>query len=722
MIRKVVIVFALMMGQLFALESVPPEEIDGFWIWVALFTLGFIGIVILFLSSKQMLSLKKMYERMFSKQKEIEQKQAYFLTNISENIHNMAKEALEKELKGVSEPSRSAKKESRLEKVKDNLLEATNDLIGFLRLKSKKVKIERAAFDLNNVLNEISGSICSKFSGSKVELIFDIEHNTPVKLVGDSLHLGQVLYNILEHRIENLNDELLTLHIDLVHTEEGIVTLEFSFKDNGEGMSTETLENLFIPYYIEEKKEYRGLGLFVANELIGMMDGNLSVESTLGKGSTFTLTLPFEVTKEQENPYALEEIPAKKRIFILDSHYESALAMKKMFTYFRYDVDVVAKEKFVKSLLTLSSYDVVLLEEALLDFKTLEALKAVKSTKPLKVVSINSLLHVQQTQYLNDDVVDKVLLKPLTQERVFELMKGLYPPEKGEEQEEIVHTLKAKVIESDLSESKNITQESFKVFSGRKLLIVEDNIINQKVLTNLLRLSGMEISIANNGREAVDMVRNGKTRFDLVLMDINMPVMDGYSATQAIRYEKQFDTLPIVAFTALLLESEIQKMFKSGVNAFLSKPLNIGKLYTAMALFLLDESSSVSVEEVVNVPVAEIEYVSLDVEAGIRHSNNNEALYIEVLKEFLSAYGKSDQVFATLVREQRYAQLKMLCLDMKGLTGSIGADDMHEEIGEIYKLLLYNKFDLLPTYIKVYSKELMSLVRSIELYLEHKEG
>jgi response regulator RpfG family c-di-GMP phosphodiesterase len=206
--------------------------------------------------------------------------------------------------------------------------------------------------------------------------------------------------------------------------------------------------------------------------------------------------------------------------------------------------------------------------------------------------------------------------------------------------------------------------------------------------------------------------------FDLVLMDINMPVMDGFAATQAIREEKKFDTLPIVAFTALVLDSEIQKMFDSGMNAFLAKPLNIGKLYTALAMYLLDMPNKYNNENssVVNT----YDLPGLNIRVGIRHSNNSEAFYLEILKEFIEAYGQSNEVFSNLVDEHRYEQLKMLCLDMKGLSGTIGAEDMNAKIEEIQKLLLYNKHDLLHNYIDIYKQELLKLGKSIHLYIQTK--
>ncbi len=697
--------------------------IEAFWIWGVIFALAVITVIILFLSSRRIEKMQKIHENIFNKQLDMEQKQALLLTSMSENIHNVAKEALEKSTEAMEKINSSFKSDMlELTHVEDTLLDVTTDLIEFLRLKSKKVEIVNEEFNLNNVLNELSGTLCSRFNGSQVELIFDIDNSIPRRLIGDSLYLGQILNNILETSMEMLKDEELKLKISMFNTSKDKVELQFQVIDSGVGMTAEELDSLFTPYYDEESSRYIGLGLFVAKELVSMMDGELSVQSYSGKGSTYTITLPFKmVDPENQRRYRLpQKVLTDKKVFIVDHSYNSALAIKKMFAYFKHDVKVISIEKFKQSIPKLTPYDIVVLDESLLTPRLLDYLKQIKEEKEFKVIALNSLLRVTQNRVV-DDLVDKVMMKPLNQERVFEMISSLY--EKKVAPTEIDNNItgpeKAKVYKSTILETKDIKQQSFSVFNGKKVLIVEDNVINQKVLINILHLSGIEITIANNGQEAVNLVTRAQAKeFDLVLMDINMPVMDGFAATQAIKEEKKFDTLPIVAFTALVLDSEIQKMFDSGMNAFLAKPLNIGKLYTALAMYLLDMPNKYNNENssVVNT----YDLPGLNIKVGIRHSNNSEALYLEILKEFIEAYGQSNEVFSNLVDEHRYEQLKMLCLDMKGLSGTIGAEDMNVKIEEIQKLLLYNKHDLLHSYIDIYKQELLKLGKSIHLYIQTK--
>ena len=696
------------------------SDIDNLNFWVALITLAAVALLILFVSSRQAKRLQALHQTLFDKQLEMETNQNLLLTTMSENIHNIAKQALEEGRQVINTPTATAEdKEEMFVNVENRLLDVTNDLIDFLRLKSKKVDIVNEEFNINNVLNEVSGTICSHFAGSQCELIFDIDKNIPRRLIGDSLHLGQILESILEYQMDQANLTEVKLEISMFDTYADNIEMQFKVTDTGIGLTTEAIDNLFIPYYDEELGSYIGLGLFVSNELVTMMDGKLSVQSTIGKGSTFTLSIPLKVVdKENKRMYRLpKKVLIEKKVLIVDDNYNSALAIKKMFAYFRHNVRVLTPEEFRRNIPNLTPYDIVVLHESLFNHRLVEYITKIKMGKSLKVIALNALLRADKSTFV-DDILDMHLFKPLNQERIFELIVNMYdlkdmvnPETKTSDDSKKIKTHKSHILET-----KDITRERFKDFKGKNLLIVEDNLINQKVLTNLLYVSEMKIIIANNGQEAVDLIKEGKMKFDLVLMDINMPIMDGYTATQMIRLDTKFDLLPIVAFTALVLDSEIKKMFHSGINAFLAKPLNIGKLYTAMAMYMLDEPlSQVQLSDFA--PREIKKYAGIDIEDGISRSNKNEALYLEVLKEFSEAYGESDHTFAMLVKEHRYEQIKMLCVDMKGLSGAIGADDMHDLMTEILQLLLYKKYEFIINYQEKYIFEIQTLNRSIKQYL-----
>lgn len=690
------------------------ENMETFWVWVALFALAFVGIVILYVSSRQTKKIQELHQKMIEKQIEMEKNQNLLLTKMSENIHKIAKQALEKHHQSPDALEKPyITKDEILENVENRLLSVTNDLIDFLRLKSQKIEIINEKFNINNVLNEVSGYICSTFSGKNTELIFDIDHNVPRYMIGDSLHLGQILTSILEHIMKHYHADEVKLEIAMFRTSDTNIELQFKLSETGGSLSSEDIETLFSPYYDENKGQYIGLGLFIAKELSCLMKGELSVQSVLGKGSTFTLTLPFDIIKSNDKRvYRLpNKIFKEQKIFIVDNSYNSALAIKKSFAYFKNEVKVISKNEFLRHMPNLTVYDIIVLNEGLFTPSLVEYLKKIKSGKQLKVIALNALLHSDKNSFV-DEIIDVHLYKPLNQERIFELLVDMYDIKlptilDAKNKTEIPH---AKIHKGHIIGTKHVTNAHFHEFKGKNVLIVEDNLINQKVLINLLDQSGIHISVANNGQEAVDLVKGSQIDFDLVLMDINMPIMDGYTATQMIRLDQHFNSLPIIAFTALVLDSEIRKMFNSGINAFLAKPLNIGKLYTVFAMYLADKPVS-EVGKIEEIDYGK--YDGLDMKQGIAHANNSAALYMEVIREFDAAYGDSAEVFEKLVSEHRYEQIGMLCIDLRGLAGAIGAYDMHALITEIHQCLMYNKRELLPNYIEKYKFEMRTLRKSI---------
>ncbi|MEA3418615.1 MAG: response regulator [Campylobacterota bacterium] len=729
--RKILVSIMGLVTTLYGEEMAGQAVPEAFLVWGALFLLALVGIVILFVSSLQMRKIRKLHKEILQKQQEMEQQQTTLLTNMSENIHDITKEAI-KNRNSVMKGTREKSLENVLSEVihaENTLLDMTNDLIGFLRLKSEKVEIINEKFNLNNVLNEVSGSICSSFQKSNIELIFNIDNNIPRYLIGDSLHLGQILNSLLEHSMMMTAEGEVTLEISRFSTFEEKSELQFRIMDTGIGITPEELESFFEPHYNDTTGEYRGLGLFVAKELAGLMGGELTIQSIAGKGSSFTVVLPLDsiCSDDRRNYHLSEKVLTAKKVIIVDNHYNSALAIKKMFTYFRHDVKVVSKDEFVRSMPNLREYDIVVLYEELFNIRVVDYLKKIKRDKELKVIGLSSLLHLSENEQA-DEIVDGGLQKPLNPERIFDLIVDLYRlkvtknvPEEIEVElkKEKNETQTVQVHKAAITETKNITREYFADFKGASILIVDDNMVNQKVLTNILDKSGIEITLANNGEEAVDQVMADQKQFDLVLMDIYMPVMDGYTATQKIRDTGRFNHLPIVAFTAFVLDSEVEKVFSSGMNAFLHKPLNLGKLYNIFKMFL-DAEITNEKKSISNAAKKEID--GIDIREGIRHASGSEALYIEVLKEFLEAYGESGELFGKLVEEKRFEQIKMLTLDMKGLTGTIGAKDMYREVDEIYKLFIYNNQHELPRHVDVYKKELLRLKQAINQYIEEESS
>lgn len=690
-----------------------PKEDDT--MWIALFGLAVIGILFMFLSSDHIRRLKEEHEKIKRKHQRLEEKQHEVLSSMGENIHTIAKETMT-HTNILADKIKETSLEEDMKRViynENELLDMTGDLIKFLRLKSKKVVIENEVFNFNNVLNEVSGVLSHSHSKKDIELIFDINRDVPRYMFSDSLHLGQILTNLLEYVIQNTKSKEVKVNIVLISSIKEGLKLKFQIES---GMKIENKDALFKSYYDEKLRTYVGLGLFVAKELTALMDGELVIEMIDKEEDYLVLTVPIEEKNRDKRKYRL---PSKglvgKKILLIDTNDNSALAIEKLFSYFKAEVDIVSADKLKRGMPNFSQYEIVILSDLLFDSRIFRELEDIKSSSNLKIISLSNLFNTYKMT--PNSIIDVTLKKPLTQEYVFDTLIQLYSKNNIDKDGNVSSRSNSLPIYIGGFETvSNIAIEDFSRFRGAHILIVEDNRINQKVVMSMLGHSEMKLSVANNGQEAINFLEDkSNSKVDFVFMDINMPVMDGYTATENIRANSDFNNIPIVSLTALVSEHEVQKMFDVGMNGYLSKPVKIERLYSALSAFIDSNMLDIVEEEPSHhVPIS---LDGLDIEEGLAYTKNNVIFYKEILKEFLDAYAQSDIVFENLVREERYGQVKMLCLDMKGLTGTIGAKEMHVIIKEIYQYIIYNKPELIHSYIDKYKKELAKLKKSIDMYL-----
>jgi len=682
-------------------------------LWIALFGLAIVGILFIFLSSDKTRRLEEEHENIKIKHKTLEEKQHEVLANMGENIHAIAKETMghtDKLAKKVN-TTNLAQDIDNIMYSENELLDVTGDLIEFLRLKSKKVIIQNEVFNFNNVLNEVAGLLHNTYKQNDTELIFDIDKSVPKFMLTDSLHLGQILINLLEYFILNSQRKEIKLGISTHSSlKEG---LQLQCQVDGDIVIKDKV-TLFDSYYDEKSRKYMGLGLFIAKELVTLMNGVIHVKDVENGRHSLVFKIPLEDGSDGARKYRL---PHKgligKKILIVDKSHNAALATEKLFAYFGIEIKILTVDAFVESMPNFALYDIVALSDNLFTMKSIKALEKVKKEQDLKVVSLENLF--SSADMVSHDVINMHLKKPLNQEYVFDTLVELYEEKLEEKNKELGKENSLPVYREAFKDIASVTLESFQKFKGSHVLIVEDNIINQKVVQSVLDKSGMTLSVASNGEEAVHFMRNTSEVVDFIFMDINMPVMDGYRATELLRNDNRFDKVAIVSLTALVSEHEIEKMFDSGMNGYLPKPVRVERLYSALDSFL-----GAGVTSVIPIMIEEqylLNYDGLNVEEGLKHTKGNVIFYKEVLKEFSDAYANSDILFEKLVKEQRLLQIKMLCLDMKGLTGTIGAKEMHTLISTIHQRLLYNKPELLPDYVSTYKEEFRKLIKSIDTFL-----
>ncbi len=270
---------------------------------------------------------------------------------------------------------------------------------------------------------------------------------------------------------------------------------------------------------------------------------------------------------------------------------------------------------------------------------------------------------------------------------------------------------KLPIYRDPVEETEDIDMHHFNDFRGFKLLIVEDNLINQKILLSVLKESNMDILVANNGQEALDFLFIDKKEFDIVLMDISMPIMDGIEATTEIRKKSEFDNLPIVTFTAFVLGAEIEQMFEAGVNSFLTKPLNVKKLYTVFKNFLGEKNNPESSNG------EAIKIHGLDIEKGIQNADNDEALYKGRLVKFVSTYKNAVILIPRWLEAKDYKRIKLLSVKMHNILEELEACELKELLDKVQHAFLEKSARDVQINILEFAKKLKAFIEDSKDYI-----
>jgi len=271
------------------------------------------------------------------------------------------------------------------------------------------------------------------------------------------------------------------------------------------------------------------------------------------------------------------------------------------------------------------------------------------------------------------------------------------------------------VCSEAFAETPDIDRASFEAFTGKHVLVVEDNPVNRKLILTLMAGSGIELDSAEDGVEALEKVRAPGAAYDLILMDVNMPRMDGLECTEEIRRDPALREIPVLALTASTTPEEVNRILGSGMNGYLDKPLNLGKLYTAFVKFMQEYQVTREVSPAHTGP--ETDKTVLDTKVGLEHTNNDPGLYKMLLQDFLQQYEDSPRHFQTLVESKDLEGLHRLIIDLEGLTGMLGAMALYQLVVEVNQILDRGTTMLLVDYVDEYSDAFQKLEKEIGRYL-----
>ncbi|MBW2584039.1 MAG: response regulator, partial [Deltaproteobacteria bacterium] len=533
---------------------------------------------------------------------------------------------------------------------------------------------------------------------------FKTDPSVPRALVGDPLRLGQILINLSNNAVKFTDAGEIVVATELVKQDKAQVTLKFSVHDTGIGMTAEQAAKLFQPFAQADSSTTRkyggtGLGLTISKRLAEMMGGKIWVESNTGQGSTFSFTANLGLGKER----------AKKRfkpaselrgmnVLVVDDNATSRSIFQDMLESFSFEVSLASSgEEGITELEAASKdkpFELVIMDWKMPGMDGIEASKRIKDHKGLSkippIILVTAYGREEVMQQAEQVGLEGILLKPVNSSMLFDTIMQAF----GEAVPET----------SRIAQKHEQEAEALKHIRGAQLLLVEDNEINQQVAREILEGAGLNVSLANNGQEAVNAVK--ENNYDAVLMDVQMPVMDGYTATKTIRKweggmrNKGKAQIPIIAMTAHAMAGDEDKSLQAGMNGHVTKPIDPDQLFATLQKWIQPSENRVQVQQP-EVPLESLEsdqaeldeeelpesLPGFDLPDGLKRLQGNKRLYRKLLLNFATDYFEAANDIRIAIDSKDFERTHSLVHNLKGLAGNLAATDLQAAAVNLEKLV-----------------------------------
>jgi len=584
---------------------------------------------------------------------------------------------------------------NKIETSAKNLLRIIDDILDFSKIEAGKLTLEVTHLYLEELIADIAATVNIKLQKKpEVELVTYIDSKIPPVLMGDSVRLRQVLLNLTDNAAKFTERGEIKISIDVVQKMSYGAILRFSVKDSGIGLSEEAVKNLFQPFQQADLSTTRkyggtGLGLAISRNIVQLMDGELSVKSQSGKGSEFIFNAYFSLEDNMDNEIEIIENIKGMHALLVDDSESARMVLNDMLTSLGFEVTIAksgaeAIEKYEKH----SEKEPFSLLVVDWQMPGMDGLELVHELKKQHAGDIPAVLMV--TAYgldtvrkaARDNEVDGLIIKPVNPSALYDSVN------------KILQLGKKKVAAH--KEQKQNDSDHASYLKGKRVLLVEDNEINMELALELLKDVGIECDSAWNGAEAIEKLK--ESSFDLVLMDIQMPIMDGLTASRKIREEINKE-LPVLAMTAHAMKGEREKSLAAGMNDHITKPIDPEHLYMTLRSFLAPDSIKTGAQrektvkkETKTEASSTILIEGIDTAAGLRRAAGKEEVYLRLLKTFVENNGNFRAKSQLLQTQNRLDETGMLLHTVAGVCGNIG-------ITEVYKLAQQLTLDF-KTHIK----------------------
>lgn len=558
-----------------------------------------------------------------------------------------------------------------------SLLNLINDILDFSKIEAGKLDIESVSFDLGLVLDDVAGTVAFKARERNLELVFHIARGTPRGLIGDPFRLGQILLNLTNNAIKftEQGEVVVTVHpVETSSPDRGAgQLLRFAVHDTGIGMTADQVARLFSAFTqadgsVSRKYGGTGLGLSISRQLVELMGGEIAVESQPGTGSTFSFVLPFEIDEEGTRGLALPRRFHSLRVLVVDDNEMARESLRTEMVAMRLTVTVASSGLAALEELARaekdgeSPYDLVLLDQRMPDMDGPETAQKILSELNLSRQPVLFLLtgdeRDEESLPAESGRFKAHLMKPVSASALFDNIVTTFGPPKVQ------------------AESQGYVSPIHHPLTGAKVLVVEDNPINQQVTRELLEGWGAEAVLADGGQQALDLLSAETADFDVVLMDLQMPGMGGFEATRRVRTELKNTSLPIIAVTADAMERERQKCLAAGMNDHVPKPIDPDRLLATLLVWIdpkrlgapsAPAAKSSAPQRVEGLPPLP----GMEVASALARVSGNVALLRNLLNEFRLSWADVAPRIRAAVEEDRLPDAVHLAHSLKGLAATL---------------------------------------------------
>jgi signal transduction histidine kinase/CheY-like chemotaxis protein/HAMP domain-containing protein len=558
------------------------------------------------------------------------------------------------------------------------LLRIINDILDFSKIEAGRLDIESVDFRLDKVMDNLASMVGGKAAEKGLELVFDVDPNVPLALIGDPLRLSQVLINLASNALKFTEEGEIIISCHVQETNHKNVTLQFTVKDTGIGLSTEQQHKLFQPFTQADTSVARryggtGLGLAIARQLVKLMGGELRVESSLGTGSSFSFSADFGFSELAAplKQLAPDEIIGLSAL-VIDDNTTSRELIQHLLEGFGLKVDRCSSGEKGLNLIKNADdsgtpYALTIIDWQMPGMDGVATIHALQASTQLSSQPATIMVTAYDAEELKEQTEDldvaTFLPKPISPSSLLDAVLVTLGHKSN------VKKLVKTVQDSERDETPKL--------HGAKILLVEDNEMNQELAVELLESAGMKVTLANNGIEALELA--DKESFDGVLMDVQMPEMDGLTATRELRKQDRFHKLPIIAMTAGVMEENRRAITAAGMNDFIAKPVDAELMFKVMAKWI---HPSALASDTAEAPTADSNdedannfelLEDIDYESALKALQDNTVLYRKLLHIFYEHKRNGIEEVRTALAEQNEELARRLIHTLKGEAGSIGA-------------------------------------------------